>query len=218
MPSLSSDGGLTGLGDQCFYGCGHDSTWRFRCSACSGPQQQAVEFVVCDECRPRTKCIHCGQEAEEDCFRADSDQLTASASAALTQHVSETSFASCIRPPTNSLALSVENCADMVEQLRNVATTLENLAPHPDLCRQIASTHAKAELNNQLRRILRRPIQSSDVVYNTLSENGQFRSEVIASGLCGALQNGPFACKGSPCSSRKDAERSAALAMLSQLQ
>lgn len=233
MSSMSSDGGFTGLAEVCYYRCGRDSWWRFCCRSCEGPQQVAVQFFVCKECRPRTKCFHCDQyatdecfrtdsDAADECFRANSDNPTSLDFSAVDMRDSESSVARCTSPGSNALALGLGNRADMVEQLRNLVTTLENLTPQldsqPDLCTEIAHTHAKCELHRQLQRILRRPTMSSEVVYTISSPaSGNFQADATMAALCDASQGTPLSSRGSICRSEKDAERSAAFVMLSQL-
>jgi len=203
---MSSDGGLTGLADQCWYKCGRDAAWRFRCSTCVGPTGVAVQFLVCSECRPRTKCFHCLEEAIDKNFSADSDQLTQ------------------IDPSDSSSAFGMHSVQNsLAEQLRRIATTIDNLAPRPELrmqiapthAMQIASKHAKNELNGQLRHILGRAVKTSDVVYNTaLDVSGHFQSQVSVPDADGH----PAVCRGFHQTSKKGAERSAALQMCLLLQ
>lgn len=201
--------------DKCFFKCGRDSMWWFRCRSCV----PMVRFVVCNECRGSSVCLQCG--STDAFFEADSDMLSSSDPSS-TEVMGHSREPDQIELAGRLLRIGADNRADIVDQLRNLATTLENLenvasTPKQALYRKMALGHAKDDLKRQVRRRVGRELKTSDIAYNTSpTANGHFQTDITVFALLDD-EGQYFVCSGEVCEDRKAAERSAAFAMLEKI-
>mmetsp|Transcript_90604 Transcript_90604/g.143128 ORF Transcript_90604/g.143128 Transcript_90604/m.143128 type:complete len:205 (-) Transcript_90604:681-1295(-) len=195
MEALSEDSDSTNLPDWCFYKCGRNARWRFSCHTCSVSCDRPMVVRVCTSCREKTVCFLCGS-ARDGSFRSDSDKM------------SNLEYLS-------SSASSTGDTRDMTQTVGNIED-FGNLADQVRMCEQIAQRHAKGELHTQLTRFLGRSITSDDIKYEATEKDGCFYAYASTDLLQEVSGTRPVRC-GKHGRNRTEAERLAALSMISQL-